>query len=413
MGSSLILTGGVATAKTLREVITQPAHGFAVGDVLRWDAGSAKYRLAMADSAENAEVVGVVDTVDDASNFKLVYSGYLDVSTLAGITVPVLFLSGASAGKLVTTPPSSIGSVIKPVLTKANNTNGYVLTNYLGTQIGGSSTIAIDEIQPVGTIMPFAGTSIPDTWLPCEGNAYSIDSYPELYSKLCYADGARVPMYGHIVELTLSAIPSGTAVGEYVLLPKDGAVLPSASTASDPEPSAIQTNMLIEGNITAIDTINNKITVKTTWRYNSTKKYFEYPNAAFKPATNYTIINGASWVTGNFRGTINGITVTAVRLTHFLTPDLKSRFIVGSADTGFNAQPEDATYSSASLPEDNSRGTTYAQGAFGGEEKHTLTIAEMPAHKHKSVDWGGSQFAPSGTQYDLANVANGNYGFVS
>ena len=384
MGSSLVLTGGAATAKTLKESISLASHGFTVGDVIRWNNGSPSYIRAQADSAANAEVLGIVSAKVDTNTFELTYGGYIDLPQFAGISYPVLFLSGVCAGGLTHNPPSALGTVVKPVVTRHPTLNGFVLNNYLGTQIGGSSTIGIDEIQPVGTIMPFAGTVTPDTWLPCNGSEYAVSDYPELYSKLCYDTGDRVPMYGYVAELTLNTIPNGTALNDYVMLPKDGSSLPDPvpDGSTNTEPASIAQALLVEGNIIAIDTVNKKITVKTTWRYNSTKKYFEYPNAAFKVATNYTIVFGGGWVAGSFRGTVNGTQVTAVRITQFLSPDLKSRFIVGSADSGFNAQPENATYSSGSLPEDNSRGTTYASGAFGGEEKHTLTTAEMPNHSH-------------------------------
>ena len=64
MGSSLILQGGAAVAKTLKESVTQTGHGFTVGDVIRWDGLQVppKYVKAIADTAQNAEVAGVVSS---------------------------------------------------------------------------------------------------------------------------------------------------------------------------------------------------------------------------------------------------------------------------------------------------------------------------------------------------------------
>jgi len=385
MGSSLILTGGAAVTKTLKEAITQTAHGFTVGDVIRWNPTSSppKYVLAQADSAANAEVAGVVSSRTDSNNFEVTYHGYIDLPQFSGISAPVMFLSSVAGGSLSSTPPSAVGTVVKPILTRNTNGSGHLVMNYLGTQIGGSSTISVDEIQPVGTIMPFAGTAIPDTWLPCNATSYRVTDYPELYSKLCYDTGDRVPMYGHIVELTLSAIPSGTTVGDYILLPKTGQSFPG-TVSSTGEEDTLNALILVEGQIRAIDTANNKLTVSTAWRYNTTKKYFEYVNAAFKPASNYTITAG-TWVPANVRGTINATTVTAVAITHFYTPDLTSRFLVGadgSALVPVGGQPDNFTFSLGSNGLDESRNNVYSMGAFGGEEKHTLTTAEMPAHDH-------------------------------
>ena len=383
MGSSLILQGGAAVAKTLKESVTQTGHGFTVGDVIRWDGVQVppKYVKAIADTAQNAEVAGVVSSTPDPNEFEVTYHGYIDLPSLSGISAPVMFLSGSAGGSLAASPPSAVGTVVKPVLTKNSNGSGYLVMNYLGTQIGGSSTIAVDEIQPVGTIMPYAGTVIPDTWLACDGSAYQITDYPELYSKLCYSTGDRVPMYGHIAELTLSAIPNGTVVGDFILIPTNGNSFP----ATGAEDSVIGPIILAEGQIASIDTVNKKLTVITTWKYNETKKYFEYPNAAFKPASNYTVINPGAWISSNVRGTLNGTVVTGVAITHFLSPDLSSRFIVGSLGTGFAGQPENATFSKASIEEDNSRIKTYEQGAFGGEESHILTTAEIPSHTHSAT----------------------------
>jgi len=410
MGSSLVLTGGAATAKTLKESISLASHGFTVGDVIRWNNGSPSYIRAQADSAANAEVLGIVSAKVDTNTFELTYGGYIDLPQFAGISYPVLFLSGVCAGGLTHNPPSALGTVVKPVVTRHPTLNGFVLNNYLGTQIGGSSTIGIDEIQPVGTIMPYAGAVIPDTWLPCEGNMYSIESYPELYSKLCYADGDRVPMYGHIAELTLSSIPSGTQVGDYVLLPKDGQSFPATITTN--EDTEINPILLAEGQIRTIDTVNKKLTVSISWRYNTSKKYFEYVNAAFKAATNYTIVFGGGWVAGSFRGSVNGTTVTGVRITHFYTPDLTSRFIVGASASALvttGANPDNLTFSLGNNGLDESRSNVYGMGAFGGEEKHTLTTAEMPGHTHGAPTSNGQ----AGSGYEVALTAFGGYDYIA
>ena len=185
MGSSLLLKGGTSTPKSIVESFSL-ANSFVAGDAIRYDIPSSTWVKAQADSAENSEVAGVVSSAS-FNTFDLTYAGLINVSLLSGVTSPVLFLDSTIAGGLTTSPPSAIGTVIKPVLTKTTNGSGYIVTNYLGTQIGGSSTVAIDEIQPVGTVVPFAGSAIPDSWLECNGASYAVGTYPNLYAKLTAA----------------------------------------------------------------------------------------------------------------------------------------------------------------------------------------------------------------------------------
>ena len=95
--------------------ITQSSHGFAVGEALKSSGSNGAYAKAQADSAANAEVVGVVTVVTDTNNFTLTLSGMI---TVAG-AVPnetagtALFLSASSAGALTATEPSTSGQISK------------------------------------------------------------------------------------------------------------------------------------------------------------------------------------------------------------------------------------------------------------------------------------------------------------
>lgn len=62
------------------------------------------------------------------------------------------------------------------------------------------------------------------------------------------------------------------------------------------------------------------------------------------------------------------------------TPDLRGRFILGASGS-------------------------HAVGSTGGEENHTLTIEEMPSHKHKTA-WS-EDIAPWGTE-DHDKIGNGS-----
>ena len=115
----------------IEKTITQNSHGFSVGDILSFNGTS--YAKAKADSVSNAEVVGIVSSVVDSNNFKLVYSGY--VSGLSGLTAgEVYFLSDSTAGALTSTEPTTEGSISKPVLLAISSTEG-IFINFRGIEI--------------------------------------------------------------------------------------------------------------------------------------------------------------------------------------------------------------------------------------------------------------------------------------
>lgn len=118
--------------------IAQTSHGLAVKDVVRYN-GSA-YVKAQADSAANAEVVGIVSAVADANNFTLVTGGR--VTGLSGLTAAtVYFLSASSAGALTATEPSTVGQVSKPVFIADATTSGYFF-NFRGMVITAAAVVS-------------------------------------------------------------------------------------------------------------------------------------------------------------------------------------------------------------------------------------------------------------------------------
>jgi hypothetical protein len=335
MGSSLYLSGGVQnTSKLVKTFAT--ANSFAVGDVVRYDVASTSFVKAQADSATNSEVVGVVSEAS-ANSFSVVYSGEIDltsVSTLSGFSGPVLFLTSTVAGGLTANPPSAIGTVVKPLVVRNAATNQYVVTNFLGTQIGGSSTVAIDEIQPVGTIMPFAGSVIPDSWLACDGNSYAISSYPNLYAKLQNSSGDRVPAYGYVVTLGTSNTGWVTA-NQFVSQPG------------------------ITAEVIAVN--GSTITARVIPNYSSTNKNFVFPNVAFTAAA----------ATATLNTTNTAITISTVAITHFNTPDLRGRFALG---LNTSALPTTGDLESDAANNSAISGI-YSLGSEGGQESTVVDTA--------------------------------------
>lgn len=375
MGSSLILQGGSATQNSIKERLTQNTHNFTVGDAIRYDTGLGQWVGSKADSAANAEVAGVVSAVDDPNTFQITYSGWVDIPQFNGLSLPAMFLSDTASGGLTGSPPSAIGAVVKPVLIRSSSGQGHIVVNYLGTQIGGSSTVAIDEIQPVGTIMPFAGSTIPDTWIACDGNTYSTNDYPELYAKLQNTTGDRAPLYGHYVTLT-GTNHGSLLVGDVLHFKSTNGVAWVGSGAYDPA---------------STDEVRGVVTERpnsTTTRVLVIPKYstssFSFQNKLFGTGSlvglNYRAYQGTALTTER---SISGFDVTGAVVTHFRTPDLRGRVALGvnSSAVAEGSNEADSAYSAAIR--------TYALASFGGQEgvpvDGTLNLGAGSSNKYTSV----------------------------
>lgn len=374
MGSSLPLQGGTVLAKTVSETHTQSGHSFTEGDVLRYDVGQSRWVKAQANNAANAEVAGVVSSVISTSSFTIVYSGYIQLpSSFAGQSFPALFLSDSVPGALVSSPPSAIGSVVKPVVIRSSqaSSTGHLVVNYLGTQIGGSSTVSIDQIQPVGTIMPFVGNAIPDTWLECSGLSYAVFEYTELYDKLLHLTGDRTPTYGYVSTLTATNLAAaGIAVGDIVQYKNNAA---TAWQGGFYDSNADQIGTVISVTATTL-------VVQTIPLYSSATKTFSNPDVAFKNGNATGTLTGASQYRILSSPTAvraaASVSITGTSITHFNTPDLRGRFVLGTNSSAFsdNAREVDSAFNTAI--------GQYRLGVFGGEEQHVLSVGELPSHDH-------------------------------
>jgi hypothetical protein len=142
----------MTAVKTQREVtfpIIQAAHGFTAGQALRYT-GSV-YAAAQANSAANAEVVGVVDRVLNADTFYLRTTGR--IIGLSGLTPgSTYFLSPSVAGALTATEPTTNGQVSRAVLVADSASSGYVYNNHgstIGAGGGGGGNMATDVLWDV------------------------------------------------------------------------------------------------------------------------------------------------------------------------------------------------------------------------------------------------------------------------
>lgn len=126
--------GGTSTTIDVEQV----AHGLAVGDVVRLS-GANTYTKARANSAANAEVVGIVSEVTDADNFSFTTIGLIEDGVPAVAAGTVLFLDPTTAGALTTTEPTTAGQVSKPLLIVIENATSAIFLNLRGAVIGAGS----------------------------------------------------------------------------------------------------------------------------------------------------------------------------------------------------------------------------------------------------------------------------------
>ena len=138
-----------------RKRITQTAHGFTFGMVVRrdFDTATDKFVLAKADTKQNAEVVGVISRIVDANTFDVTFSGEVVAkpgetwshALTAGLTDlspgHAYFLSHTSEGKLSLTPVTTPGFIRKPVITALDD-NRALVTNYIGHEVASEDVLA-------------------------------------------------------------------------------------------------------------------------------------------------------------------------------------------------------------------------------------------------------------------------------
>lgn len=119
----------IQTTSTITSLVSQVAHGLIVGNIVRCS-GVNTFVKAQANSAANAEVIGVVSAVADADNFTLQYGGL--VSGLAGLAAgSAYYLSPGAAGAYTAVKPVAATQVVKPIFIAISAATA-IWTNMLG-----------------------------------------------------------------------------------------------------------------------------------------------------------------------------------------------------------------------------------------------------------------------------------------
>ena len=216
--------------QTANRYLVNQINDFVVGDAVRFDGdrqygftqgatasggtySNGVYLRAQANSAEEAEIVGLVTKVNiggDPNKFYVSTSGKVSLADNPAITPldtgNVYFLSpssapdgigggGFSAESLQKVPPQTDGFVTKAIGVAVSTTE-FVITNMkgevngvAGQAAGGGGGTQTSELgltldsPPVGSVIAWSATGdLPTGYLECNGSLYAKTDYEELYS---------------------------------------------------------------------------------------------------------------------------------------------------------------------------------------------------------------------------------------
>jgi hypothetical protein len=128
--------GGDATKKKYQ----QTSHSFSVGNVVSFNGSS--FVKAIASIGNTFEVLGIVSSVIDPDNFTLTYNGFIDLSSVIGLSAnTVYFVSPSVAGAITAIEPFNAGETSKPIIVTQQLNKGIVLTDrgFTISNVGASS----------------------------------------------------------------------------------------------------------------------------------------------------------------------------------------------------------------------------------------------------------------------------------
>lgn len=132
--------GGGGNGQATTENALQTNHGFAVGDLVRFD--GTQWVKSQADQDANSDVYGIVSEVANPNSFVLTTSGL--VTDLTGMTPGLpYYLSADEAGGFTDIAPDTSGAINKPVLLSISTTTA-LFVNMRGFVIPSPGLIAND-----------------------------------------------------------------------------------------------------------------------------------------------------------------------------------------------------------------------------------------------------------------------------
>jgi len=139
---SLVSGGTSISSENITKKIYQASHGFALNDVLGWDATLTSYSKEIADGLYDGEIIGIVSKYIDVDNFDLTQAGYVTGLTAVFTPNDTYFLSDTTPGLLTNVEPTTNGYVVKAVLIADTTSSGWVLP-YPGYLVTSGTTVGI------------------------------------------------------------------------------------------------------------------------------------------------------------------------------------------------------------------------------------------------------------------------------
>ena len=135
-------SGAFAGVKTVSFGISGDNSGITGGDLVRYDADIGGVTLARADTATNAEVIGIAIGERGTNDISVVTHGVIDLGGInelnGGLSAGcVHFLDPLNPGRLTSQEPNVIGQVSKPVFLATGSTGG-IFNNYRGQLLAGT-----------------------------------------------------------------------------------------------------------------------------------------------------------------------------------------------------------------------------------------------------------------------------------
>jgi hypothetical protein len=225
---------GGGSGKQNKFDVLQTAHGLLVGNVVR-SGGANSFVKAKADTASNAEVIGIVTEVDDEDNFTAVTGGIIDTGVPVADFGTVFFLDPDVAGGITTVDPMDTGvdgTVSKPLLTVLKSGEIALFQNMRGVVVGGGSGgaggLTADELagiqganalsaaNPAATMADVGGGGGLTEGVPLNAMAalvgWTIDNVPELNDTIVIGGVTYTWKASKVLDTDILRVVGDTAV---------------------------------------------------------------------------------------------------------------------------------------------------------------------------------------------------------